>query len=94
MTGVNTLYNIGIRHNITLPSGTVLGERNFEPALATANPATVQYQSRKEGLWWINGTAYNIGSALPYDLGGNRYSIQAKALLAFYWDQRAIDPTT
>lgn len=93
-TGNNTAYDIGLRHNIKLPNGTVLGERNFEPALATANPATVQYQSRLNGLWWLDGTRYNIGSALPYDLGGNRYSTQAKSLLAFYWDFRYIDPTT
>ncbi len=94
-TGTSTAYDIGIRHNIKLPSGTVLGERNFEQALATAAPATVQYQSRKEGLWWVDGLTYNIGSALPYDAGGaTTYSTQAAALLEFYWNQRFIDPTT
>lgn len=94
-TGNNTAYDIGLRHNIKLPNGTALGERNFEPALATASPATVQYQSRKNGLWWIDGSLYNIGVALPYDAAGaTTYSTQAKSLLAFYWDQRFIDPTT
>ena len=94
-TGNNTLYDIGLRYSIKLPNGTVLGERNFEPRLATASPATVQYQSRKNGLWWIDGSLYNIGVALPYDAGGaTTYSAQAKSLLAGYWDQRWIDPTS
>lgn len=94
-TGTRTAYDIGIRHNIKLPNGTVLGERNFEHALATASPATVQYQSRKNGLWWIDGSLYNIGVALPYDAAdATTYSTQAAGLLAFYFEQRFIDPTT
>ncbi len=94
-TGTSTAYDVGIRHSIKLPSGTVLGERNFEQALATASPATVQYQSRKNGLWWVNGLMYDIGSALPYDAGtATRYSANAAALLEFYWNNRFIDPTT
>jgi hypothetical protein len=93
-TGVFTQFDIGLRHNIKLPNGTILGERNFEPVLATAAPATVQYQSRLTGLWWVNGVTYNIGQALPYDVSGTTYSLKARDLLQLYWDNRFIDPTT
>jgi hypothetical protein len=94
-TGTFTQYDIGIRRNITTVAGTHLGERNFEPALATASPATVQYEAKINHLWWVDGTYYNAGTLLPYDSGGaTTYSVNAKALLNFYFDQQWINPTS
>lgn len=94
-TGTNTKYDIGIQRNITTAAGVQLGERNFEPELATANPATVAYQAKINNLWWVDGTVYNRGTTLPYDANaGASYSTKASALLAFYWDQAWINPTS
>jgi hypothetical protein len=94
-TGVFTEYDIGIRRNITTVAGTHLGERNFEPVLATNNPATVQYEARVNNLWWVDGTLKSRGTALPYDANaGASYSVTAKTLLDFYWDQEWVNCTT
>jgi hypothetical protein len=89
-TGTATQYDIGTRRNFT-----TLGDRNFEVALAIANPATVAYSSLKNGLWWVDGSTYNIGQTLPYDANAAAsYSTKAKSLLVFYWEQEWIKPTT
>ena len=78
-----TLINVGTAKN----RGS-LGIRNFEDS------GTVPYKSRLNGLWWINGSTYNIGVTLPFDVGGTSYSANASALLRFYWDQDYLDPLT
>ncbi len=94
-TGNFTKFDIGIRRVIKTVAGTILGERNFEPALATASPATVQYQAKVNHLSWVDGSYYNAGDLLPYDAGGaTRYSANAAALLQLYWDNLLINCTT
>ena len=94
-TNTYTQYDIGIRRNITTVAGTHLGERNFEPALATANPATVQYEAKVNNLTWVDGSVNARGTALPYDANaGASYSVAAKALLEFYWNAELINCTS
>jgi hypothetical protein len=77
-----TLINIG-----TCRERGALGLRNFEDS------GTVGYKSNSNGLWF-NGSRYNIGSTLPFDVAGTSYSVKAIALLRFYWDQDYINPLT
>ena len=76
-----TLWDFGIRQNFT-----TFGDRNFETS------GTVQYDSAVESLYF-NGANYNIGQALPFDVGGISYSPQAVSLLNFYWNQNFLLPT-
>ncbi len=76
-----TLINVGSAKNRG-----ALGMRNFEDS------GTVQYKSRLTGLWFVNGSTYNIGVTIPFDVGGTHYSVGAIALLRFYWDQDYLDP--
>lgn len=77
----NTAEGIGIRRNFA-----TLGQRNFEPS------GLVQYSSKRNNLWWVDGNQYQPGTTLPYDVGGVSYSKKALALLQFYWDQAFIAP--
>ena len=76
-----TLWDFGIRQNFV-----TLGDRNFETS------GTVQYKSGVENLYF-NGSNYNIGQLLPFDVGGVSYSPDAVSLLNFYWNQNFLLPT-
>lgn len=78
---LNTTINVGIRRNIPA----LASNRNFE------NSGTVQYQCAHQGLNF-RGTAYNVGDALPFDVGGTSYSAAAIQELENYWNQGWIDP--
>jgi hypothetical protein len=80
-SAICTLWDFGIRQNYT-----TYGDRNFETA------GTVQYKAGVNNLDF-NGTEYNIGQALPFDVGGVSYSSNAMALLQFYWNQNFLLPT-
>jgi hypothetical protein len=64
-----------------------LGTRNFERS------GTVQYASRRQPLNF-RGTIYNVGDALPFDVGGVSYSVAAMGELQMYWDQGFLTPLT
>ena len=76
-----TLWDFGIRQNFV-----TFGDRNFETS------GTVQYDSAVENLYF-NGSHYNIGQALPFDVGGVSYSPQAVSVLNLYWNNLLIKPT-
>lgn len=78
-----TLINVGTAKN----RGS-LGVRNFEDS------GSVPYKARVNGLWWVDGNKYNIGTQLPYDVAGTSYSAKAIELLRFYWDQDYLNPLT
>lgn len=76
----NTATNVGIRLNC----GT-LGDRNFE------NSGTVQYKSNRSKLEF-QGTLYDAGSTLPFDVAGTSYSAAALKDLELFWNQGFILP--
>ena len=79
-----TQANIGIRRSI----GT-LGWRNFEGYITP----TQAYNSNRSQLNWLDGNTYNVGTALPFDVGGVSYSPAAVDLLQLYWNQTWISST-
>ncbi len=76
----NTLVNVGIRRNFA-----TFGWRNFETS------GTVQYVAEREGLDF-NGTSYQFGDTLPFDVAATSYSASAMAQLQLYWNNGWISP--
>jgi len=75
-----TSINVGIRRNFA-----TYGDRNFEDV------GTVQYASNRVNLEFL-GTLYQVGSSLPFDVGGTSYSAAALQTLQLYWNNGWISP--
>ncbi len=76
----NTEQNVGIRQNFA-----TFGYRNFETS------GIVEYVARRDNLTF-NGTSYDYGQTLPFDVGGVSYSASAMAQLQLYWNNLLIKP--
>ncbi len=76
----NTEQNVGIRQNFP-----TFGYRNFETS------GIVEYVARRDNLFF-NGTSYDYGQTLPFDVGGVSYSASAMAQLQLYWNNLLIKP--
>ena len=75
-----TSINVGLRKNFA-----TFGDRNFEDS------STVQYVSNRSLLNFL-GTNYDVGSTLPFNVGGTHYSAAAIEILRHFWNQGWIKP--
>lgn len=90
MANPNTSIGLGIMRDI---SG--LGMRSFEDD----QTSPTQYISQRDNLDFIATSdgalvQYDVGSNLPFDVGGTSYSATAVALLQRYWDAGFCYPAT
>ena len=78
---VNTALGIGITRSFL-----TYGYRDFEPS------GLVQYKCNLQGLI-INGTAFNVGDLIPFDVASTSYSLATLQTLRLCWDQTWFSPT-